>query len=455
MTNEEFMSDLLARARKAQAEFDANYNQEQVDACVRAIAKVIYDNAEPLAKMAVEETRMGVYEDKIMKNKGKSKVIWNSLKGVKSMGILSENEETGIIEIARPVGIVGAVTPCTNPIVTPMCNAMFALKGKNAIIIGPHPRAKKCNWVVVNMMREELAKLGAPVDLIQTMEEPSIELSAMLMKSVDVVVATGGMPMVRSAYSSGKPAYGVGAGNVQCIIDRGVDYSVCVPKIIAGRKFDNGIICSGEQTAICPKEDYDAIMAEFVKNGAYYTECPEERAKLIAAIFPNGVMNKDLVGQSVQKVAEAAGITVPEGTKVIVVKADGFGKDSPLAKEKMCPVIASYAYDTFEDAVALAQANLDVEGRGHSVSLHTNDIEHARYAGLKLTVARVLVNQICSTMNGGALTNSLTPTTTLGCTSWGNNSISENFSHKHLLNVIRVAYEKKDKNVPTDEEIWG
>lgn len=455
MTNEEIMQGFIERARAAQKKFDAEFDQERTDACVRAIAKVVYDNAEMLAKMAVEETRMGVYEDKVNKNRGKAKVIWNSLKGVRSMGIISENEETGIIEIARPVGVVGAVTPCTNPIVTPMCNSMFALKGKNAIIIGPHPRAKKCNLVVVNMMRAELEKLGAPADLIQTMEEPSVELSALLMKSVDVVVATGGMPMVRSAYSSGKPAYGVGQGNVQCIIDRGVDIATTVPKIVAGRIFDNGIICSGEQTAICPKENYDAIMAEFVKNGAYYIEGGEERARLTEALFPNGVMNKNLVGQSVKKVAEAAGIELPEGTKVIVVKADGCGRASYLAKEKMCPVIASYAYDTFEEAVAIAQANLDYEGKGHSVSLHTNDIEHARFAGQKLEVARILVNQICSTMNGGALTNCLTPTTTLGCCSWGNNSISENFSHKFLLNVIRVAYPKKDTRIPTDDEIWG
>ncbi len=455
MTNEEIMADLIAKARKAQAEFDANFDQEKTDACVRAIAKVVYDNAEMLAKMAVEETRMGVYEDKVAKNQGKSKVIWNSLKGVKSMGIISENEETGIIEIARPVGVVGAVTPCTNPIVTPMCNAMFALKGKNAIIIGPHPRAKKCNWVVVNMMRDELVKLGAPADLIQTMEEPSIELSSLLMKSVDVIVATGGMPMVRSAYSSGKPAYGVGQGNVQCIIDRGVSVSEVVPKIIAGRKFDNGIICSGEQTAIMPREQYDEIVAEFVKDGAFYVDQPEDIKRLEDALFPGGVMNKNLVGQSVKKIAEAAGFDIPEGTKIILAKAEGYGKASLLSKEKMCPVVAALAYDTFEDAVAIAQANLDVEGRGHSVSLHTNNIEHARYAGEKLTVARVLVNQICSTMNGGALTNSLTPTTTLGCCSWGNNSISENFSHKFLLNVIRVAYPKKNAKVPTDEEIWG
>ena len=455
MTNEEIMADLIAKARKAQAEFDANFDQEKTDACVRAIAKVVYDNAEMLAKMAVEETRMGVYEDKVNKNKGKSKVIWNSLKGVKSMGIISENEETGIIEIARPVGVVGAVTPCTNPIVTPMCNAMFALKGKNAIIIGPHPRAKKCNWVVVNMMRDELVKLGAPADLIQTMEEPSIELSSLLMKSVDVIVATGGMPMVRSAYSSGKPAYGVGQGNVQCIIDRGVSVSEVVPKIIAGRKFDNGIICSGEQTAIMPREQYDEIVAEFVKDGAFYVDQPEDIKRLEDALFPGGVMNKNLVGQSVKKIAEAAGFDIPEGTKIILAKAEGYGKASLLSKEKMCPVVAALAYDTFEDAVAIAQANLDVEGRGHSVSLHTNNIEHARYAGEKLTVARVLVNQICSTMNGGALTNSLTPTTTLGCCSWGNNSISENFSHKFLLNVIRVSYPKKNAKVPTDEEIWG
>ena len=454
MDAKEQIALLIANARKAQKELE-KCNQEQIDSYVRAIGKVVYDNAEPYAKMAAEESRMGVYEDKIAKNRGKSKIIWNSLKGVPSVGVVERNPETGITVVARPVGVVGAITPCTNPIVTPMCNAMFAIKGRNTIIVAPHPRTKKCNKVVIDAMNEALAKLGAPANIIQTIEEPSIEASSELMKGVDVVVATGGAGMVKSAYSSGKPAYGVGPGNVQCIIDTDVDITECVPKIIAGRKFDNGIICSGEQTVIAHADQYDAIMAEFKKNKAVLITDAAQKAALREALFPGGVMNKDLVGQSVQKIAAAAGLNVPEGTPVILVEADGYGKDDLFSKEKMCPVISTYKYNTFEEAVAIARANLDVEGKGHSVSIHSNNREHLEYAGETIEVARVLVNQICSTMNGGAFTNSLTPTTTLGCCSWGNNSISENFGFKHLINYIRIAENLPNKAVPTDEEVWG
>ncbi len=454
MDAKEQIAILIANARKAQKELE-KCNQEQIDSYVRAIGKVVYDNAEPYAKMAAEESRMGVYEDKIAKNKGKSKIIWNSLKGVPSVGVVERNPETGITVVARPVGVVGAITPCTNPIVTPMCNAMFAIKGRNTIIVAPHPRTKKCNKVVIDAMNEALAKLGAPANIIQTIEEPSIEASSELMKGVDVVVATGGAGMVKSAYSSGKPAYGVGPGNVQCIIDTDADIAECVPKIIAGRKFDNGIICSGEQTVIAHADQYDAIMAEFKKNGAVLITDAAEKTALREALFPGGVMNKDLVGQSVQKIATAAGLNVPEGTPVILVEADGYGKDDLFSKEKMCPVISTYKYNTFEEAVTIARANLDVEGKGHSVSIHSNNREHLEYAGETIEVARVLVNQICSTMNGGAFTNSLTPTTTLGCCSWGNNSISENFGFKHLINYIRIAENLPNKAVPTDEEVWG
>ena len=454
MDAKEQIALLIANARKAQKELE-KCNQEQIDSYVRAIGKVVYDNAEPYAKMAAEESRMGVYEDKIAKNRGKSKIIWNSLKGVPSVGVVERNPETGITVVARPVGVVGAITPCTNPIVTPMCNAMFAIKGRNTIIVAPHPRTKKCNKVVIDAMNEALAKLGAPANIIQTIEEPSIEASSELMKGVDVVVATGGAGMVKSAYSSGKPAYGVGPGNVQCIIDTDADITECVPKIIAGRKFDNGIICSGEQTVIAHADQYDAIMAEFKKNKAVLITDAAQKAALREALFPGGVMNKDLVGQSVQKIAAAAGLNVPEGTPVILVEADGYGKDDLFSKEKMCPVISTYKYNTFEEAVAIARANLDVEGKGHSVSIHSNNREHLEYAGETIEVARVLVNQICSTMNGGAFTNSLTPTTTLGCCSWGNNSISENFGFKHLINYIRIAENLPNKAVPTDEEVWG
>jgi succinate-semialdehyde dehydrogenase len=454
MENKEFINDLITKSRIAQKEYE-KFNQQQVDAVVKAIAKVIYENAADLAKMAVDETRMGVFEDKIKKNQGKSKIIWNSLKNKKSVGILSYNEETGVVEVAKPMGVIGVVTPCTNPIVTPMCNAMFALKGRNSIIIAPHPRAKKCTRVVVNLFNEAIKPYNVPENLIQMIDEPSVELTGDLMKAVDVIIATGGMGMVKAAYSSGKPAFGVGAGNVQCIIDRNVNIKDAVPKIVAGRIFDNGIICSGEQTIIAHEDDYAAIIGEFKANGAYYTEDTQETQRLRAALFPNGVMNKDLVGQSVAKVAEFAGIKLPAGTKLIVVKAGGVGRSDVLSKEKMCPVIAAYSYKTFAGAVELANANLDVEGKGHSISIHSENRENIEYAANVVPVSRVLINQICSTMNGGSFYNGFAPTTTLGCGSWGNNSISENLDYKHLINITRIGYFMKDAKVPTDEEMWG
>ena len=253
------IQEMVLLSRKAQRQMEA-FNQEQVDQMVRAVAKVVYDNAEEYARLAVEETRMGVYEDKVNKNKGKARIIWNSLKGAKSVDIIREDKENCIVEVAKPMGVVAALTPCTNPIVTPMCNAMFALKGRNSIIIAPHPRAKKCAVRVVADFMKAIVPLGAPENLIMVIEEPSNALTAELMKAGDVVVATGGMGMVRAAYSCGKPAYGVGSGNVQCILDRDIDIRDAVGKAIAGRIFDNGIICSGEQTLIVHKNDYAAAI---------------------------------------------------------------------------------------------------------------------------------------------------------------------------------------------------
>lgn len=448
------IKEMVALSRAALAEFE-DYSQEKVDAIVKAIAKVVYDNADPLAKMAAEETRMGVYEHKIKKNQGKARIIWHSLKNKRSVGILDDNSEPGIVKIAKPKGVIACVQPCTNPIVTPMFNSMIALKGRNTVIIAPHPRAKKATRHVVDLFTKELDKLGAPKNLILAVDEPSNELTQELMRSCDAVVATGGMGMVRAAYSSGKPAFGVGAGNVQCIIDKGYDLGVCIPKILEGRCFDNGIICSGEQTIIAHKDDYRAMVEVLRANKVYFTDNKAEIEKVRAAVFPGGVMSKDLVGQPVAKIAAAAGLQIPDGTVCIAVEAGTYGKADLLSKEKMCPVISTYSYESFTEAVAIANANLEVEGRGHSVSLHTDDKTHAEYAGLNIPVCRVLVNQICATMNGGSFMNSLTPTTTLGCGSWGNNSISENLGYFHLINVARVAYPLENAKVPTDDEIWG
>ena len=451
-----FVKELVEKARAAQAEFE-RCSQEQVDEACRLIAKAVFDNAEPLARMAVDETRMGVYEDKVKKNQGKARVIWNDIKGGKSVGIIGREPEKGLVLVAKPMGVVGAVTPTTNPIVTPMCNSMFALKGRNAIIICPHPRSKKCSTETVRLMKEALKALDyVPQDIIQIVEEPTVEISGQVMKQCDVCISTGGMGMVRAAYASGKPAFGVGAGNVQCMIDEDADLEKCIPMIIEGRRFDNGIICSGEQTAIMPGSIYDKAIEIFKKNGAMYIDKPEDVQKLRDVVFPNGVIDKNIVGQSAKVVAEKCGFEVPEGLKVIVVKAGAYGKADVLSKEKMCPLIAAYeGLKDWDECIKAANANLNVEGKGHSVCIHSNNPEHVEAAAQVLPVSRFLINQICSTNNGGSFFNSLNATTTLGCGSWGNNSISENLSWRHLFNVSRIAYVRPGATMPTDEEIWG
>jgi succinate-semialdehyde dehydrogenase len=369
--------------------------------------------------------------------------------------VLRELKDEGLVEVAKPMGVVCAVLPCTNPIVTPMCNAMFAIKSANTIIVAPHPRAVGCTARIKELFDAEFDRLGCPRDVFLALPDASVEATQLLMNACDIVVATGGAAMVKSAYSSGRPSFGVGPGNVQGLYDTDIDIETAVPKAVASRIFDNGIICSADQTVIAPRATYRQIIDAFVKNGAYYTEDPAEVEVWRGAIFPGGVMNKYLVGQGVKQLAAAAGIAVPEGTRLIIVKAGQAGAGDVLSKEKMCPFMSAYAYDTWEEAVEIAKANLLFEGAGHSVSIQSNNREHQLYAGLHLPVSRVLVNQSCATMNGGAFQNSLSPTTTLGCGSWGNNSISENLSYKHFYNTQRIAFEKPSWRQPTDEEIWA
>lgn len=449
----ELMQELLTKARKAQKEFE-QYSQEQVDACVKVIGKAVYDHAEPLARMAVDETGMGVYEDKIEKNKGKSKAVWNKLKGKKSRGIIRYIEEEGIVEVAKPIGVVGAIAPTTNPTMTPVHNAMIALKAGNAIIIVPHPRAKKTGVETVRVMREALKKLGAPEDLIQVIEEPTMELSGLVMKMTDVCVSTGGPGMVKAAYSSGKPAFGVGPGNVQCLIDRDADIKDAVPKIVRGRTYDNGVLCTCEQSIHCPREKYDEIIEALVENGAYHVQ-GKEVDMLRAAAFPNGVLNKDFVGASPAFIAEQSGFSIPENTKLLVVDLEKYGEEEDLSREKMFPVLTAYVYDDWKEAVDVAVANLMREGKGHSCVVHSHTKENIEYASIQLPVSRISVNQIGSNSLGGAMTNGLNPTATLGCGSWGSNSISENLWYNHLMNISRIAYIIEGKTVPTDEEIWA
>ena len=449
------VKDLVAKARIAQEAYES-FTQEQVDAIVRDIGKFVFDNAEPLARMAVDETGMGSYEDKILKNKGKARVIWNNLKDKKSRGVIGEDTDTNLVFVAKPMGVVAAVTPVTNPIVTPMCNGMFALKTGNSVIFASHPKAQKCAEYLALEFMKIVKSHNGPDNLIQVVTNGSVEKTQELMQSADVVVATGGGAMVKSAYSSGKPSFGVGAGNVPVIIDRNVDLQGAVEKIVDGASFDHGIICSHEQFVFAPEENFDKTIELFTNTGkVWFTNDQELIQKLRDVVFQDGYLNKDVVGKSATDVGKMAGIDIPESARLILLPADGSGTEDVLAKEKLCPVIAIVPYSTFEEAVLMAKANLLVEGAGHSAALHSNDDKNIEKAGLELPISRLVVNQPSSTTAGGSLTNGFAPTTTLGCGSWGGNSISENLDYKHLMNVSRIGKIIPDKEVPTDEEIWA
>ena len=454
-SNDSSIQELVAKARVAQSSYES-FKQDQVDAIVRDIGKYVYDNAEMLARMAVDETEMGSYEDKVLKNKGKARVIWNNLKDKKSRGVIGEDSDANLVMVAKPMGVVAAVTPVTNPIVTPMCNGMFALKTGNAVVFAPHPKAQKCTEHLTSEFMKIVKSHGGPENLIQVVTKGSVEKTQELMQSADVVVATGGGAMVKSAYSSGKPSFGVGAGNVPVIIDRDIDLQEAVEKIVDGASFDHGIICSHEQFVIAPEEDYDQTVETFTNTGkVWFTDDKAQIQTLREVVFPDGHLNKDVVGRSASEVGKMAGIEVPESARLILLPADGSGTEDILAKEKLCPVIAIVPYSNFDDAVGMAKANLLVEGAGHSAALHSNNDDHIEQAGLELPISRLVVNQPSSTTAGGSLTNGFAPTTTLGCGSWGGNSISENLDYKHLMNVSRIGKVIADKKVPTDEEIWA
>ena len=435
MDTQEYLQSLVDAARAAQKEFE-KMSQEQVDAAAKAIGKAIYDHAEELAKMAVEETRMGRVDSKIAKCKNKSKSTWWRMKDQKSRGIIERDEVNGIMKVAKPIGVVGCVTATTNPVINPMHNSMCALKCGNAVIICPHPRAKGVGVRAVELMNEALDKLGMPKNLIQIIKEPTMELSAGLMKTVDLCICTGGPGLVKVAYSSGKPALGVGQGNVQVLVDRDVDYD--------------------EVAKICPKDKVDEMVAALRANGAYYIDNQADADKVRNSAFPDGVFNKEWTGTTIQQMADLAGLEgIPEDTKVLVCCTKGYARQEVLAKEKLFPMLALFTYDTWEECMEIARANLEMEGMGHSVVIHSNNTEHIEAVPTVVNVSRYAVNQVGGTALGGAMDNGLNPTTTLGCGTWGNNAISENLWFTHLMNVSRISYKVPDMYIPTDEEIWA
>jgi succinate-semialdehyde dehydrogenase len=455
MNDQEYIAALVEKAQQALAAFEP-CTQEEVDSYVKAMCLRFKKHAEELARLTVDETRLGDYDSKVEKNLGSPDGIWYALKGKKSVGIIERDEQEKLAYVATPKGVLSSVAPTTNPNITVLFNAAFALKGRNVLIVAPHPRAKKTTCRTVEIMNEALAECGAPANLIQCIEEPSIEATQLLMKSSDVIIATGGASMVTAAYSSGHPAFGVGPGNVQAIIDRGFDYTEAVSQIVIGRTFDNGLICAGNQSAIMPREDAAQIIAEFEKNGAWYLEDEAEVQKLRVTLFPDGVhINPDVVGQPIAAIAKLADIEIAQDTRMILAKVEARGDADPLCGEKMCPVAIATTYEDFEDAVEIARANLLFVGAGHSATVHTNDNEKAEYCATHLPVSRLLVNQPGIFAANPALANGFNPTSTLGCGSWGNNSISENLTYEHLINISRIGWMRDPSQIPTPEQIWS
>ncbi len=447
------VKELVERSKKAQLEFE-HVSQEVADAAAKAVCRIVFENAEMLGKLAAKETRMGNEEDKIQKCFAKSALIWNDIKDKKSVGVIREDKEHGVYDLAKPMGVVASVVPSTNPVVTPMSNAAFAFKCRNSVIFSPHPRAVQCTDTVVKMIREELKKLGLPEDLCQTLQKVSIEDSQTLMSLADIVVATGGPGMVKSAYSCGKPALGVGAGNVQVIVDEDVDLEDAAKKIIAGRTFDNGLICLGEQMVFVPKAKFDSFVEVMEQNGAYFVK-GEEVSLLREGVFPNGgPLNRDVVGQKAPIVAERSGFKVPDGTKVLLVKPDGIGEEDVLCREKITTVLSVYPYESFKEGVDMMYENLKFEGMGHSIAVHSHSHEHVLMAAEKCGVSRCIVNQPSGTTGGGSPMNGFVPTTTLGCGTWGGNSFSGNLTYSHLMNITRVGYPLAESYLKDPEDAW-
>ena len=447
------VEEYVDRARKAVEEIK-EYNQEQVDKLVYEAAKIIYKNAEPLAREAVDETGLGYYEDKIAKNTDTPTAFWNYLKDKKSVGIISEDKETGIIEVAHPVGVIACVTPATNPNVTPLGNFMDAMKGKNAIIVSPAPRAARSTTHTVNLIREALTKCGAPADLIQVLDEVTLENSQALMAACDLIIATGGSGMVKAAYSSGTPAYGVGPGNPPVVLDRGYDLEDAAKKTVVAVGSDNGILCDGDNLLLYPQESEEAFFAALKQEGVVLFEEKKDVEEFGKVLFVNGKANPEMVGKDAPVIAESAGFSIPKDTKVVGLKIDAVGRASILSKEIMGPIVVLKSYETFEEATAMAVQNMEEAGGiGHTAGIFSNDKKHIDYYAERIPVARVLVNQPTPDAWGPS-TNGLSPAVSESCGTWGNNILCENVDYIHLINVSKIAL-PLDVELPSGEELFA
>ena len=446
VNNEESLQEMLKRVRAAQKKF-ATYTQEQVDKIFYEAAMAANKARIPLAKMAVAETGMGVVEDKVIKNNYAAEYIYNAYKNTKTCGVLEEDDGFGYMKIAEPIGVIAAVIPTTNPTSTAIFKALLALKTRNGLIFSPHPRAKNCTIAAGKLVLEAAVKAGAPEDIIGWIDEPSVPLSNFIMKEADIILATGGPGMVKAAYSSGKPAVGVGAGNTPAIIDASANIELAVNSILLSKTFDNGMICASEQSCIVDKKIYDKVKKEFIKRGAYFLK-DDEIDKVRKTILINGALNAKIVGQSAYNIAKLAGVEVPESAKVLIGEVESVEIEEEFAHEKLSPVLAMYKSENFDDAVAKAEKLIADGGYGHTSSVYLDEHTETEklqkfYASMK--TCRVLVNTPSSQGGIGDLYNfKLAPSLTLGCGSWGGNSVSENVGVKHLINIKTVAKRREN-----------
>ena len=442
----ETLEATIARVREAEKAF-ALYTQEQVDRIFKAAAIAANQARIPLAKMAVAETGMGVVEDKVIKNNYAAEYIYNHYKDTRTCGVVEEDKAYGLKKIAEPIGVIAAVIPTTNPTSTAIFKTLLALKTRNAIIISPHPRAKKSTIAAAKIVLDAAVKAGAPEGIIEWIDVPSLEMTNLLMKEADIILATGGPGMVKAAYSSGKPALGVGAGNTPAIIDDTADIVLAVNSIIHSKTFDNGMICASEQSVIVLDGVYDAVKTEFADRGCYFLS-PEETEKVRKTILINGSLNAKIVGQKAATIASLAGVKVPEGTKILIGEVESVELSEEFAHEKLSPVLAMYRAKDIEDAFSKAEHLIADGGYGHTSSIYLNvTTEQAKLAEFseRMKTCRILVNTPSSHGGLGDLYNfKLTPSLTLGCGSWGGNSVSENVGVKHLLNIKTVAERREN-----------
>lgn len=440
------LTDALTRCRAAQRRF-AEYTQEQVDRIFLAAASAANRMRIPLAKLAVEETGMGVVEDKVIKNHFASEYIYNAYRDTKTCGVIEEDPAYGIQKIAEPIGVVAAVIPTTNPTSTAIFKALLCLKTRNGMILSPHPKATDCTIAAAKVVLEAAVAAGAPEDIIGWIDQPALELSNQLMREADLILATGGPGMVKAAYSSGKPALGVGPGNTPALIDDSADLLLAVSSVIHSKTFDNGMICASEQSVVVLDSIYDAVKAEFLRRGCYVLNA-EEAEKLRGVILINGVLNAKIVGQTAHDIAALAGIDVPEKAKILIGEVESTELSEPFAHEKLSPILAMYRAADFSDALQTADRLVRDGGYGHTASIYLDEVNQkeklAAFAHA-MKACRVLVNTPSSQGGIGDLYNfKLTPSLTLGCGSWGGNSVSENVGVHQLLNIKTVAVRREN-----------